>query len=182
MLGALGEKRFDARMRIGRHWVRPRHMARDALEQVFFPEMFDYAFMFVRNPVHRVLSEYRYQSRKSFPRWQAIMGFDRWLAHSLRQAAKDPCYRESHFRPQSDFRVFDCEVFRIEEGLDPLVARLSEVTGAAIPADARHLNRTEAQRITMSRDSLGAILRTYAEDFRAFGYPAGESDYQDLIG
>ena len=181
MLETFGEKRFDARMQIGRHWVRPRHMARETLEQVYFPEMFDYAFMFVRNPIDRALSEYRYQSRKSFPRWQAVMGFDRWLAHSLRQSKADPFYRESHFRPQSEFRVFGCDVFRIEDGLAPLVQKLREVTEADITAAPQHLNRTKAQDIRMSRDSLQAMLCRYAPDFEMFGYPSATSYYAPLL-
>lgn len=181
VLEALGEKRFDDRIRIGRHAVRPRHLPREALERIFLPEMFDYSFMMVRNPVERVLSEYRYQCRKAFPRWQAILGFDRWLALSLARAASDPWYRENHFRPQTDFRVFDCDVFRVEEGLAPLVAKLAEITGMDMPAVTEHRNRTEARDIRMTSRSLDLILRTYRADFEAFGYPSAVQDYHSLL-
>jgi hypothetical protein len=181
MMERLGDKRFDARMQIGRHWVRPRHMARDTLEQVYFPEMFDYAFMLVRNPVARIISEYRYQTRKSFPRWQAMIGFDRWLDHSLRRAASNPFYRESHFRPQTDFRVFGCDVFRIEDGPAQLIEKLKAVTLAEFPPAPQHLNRSEARDIRMSRESLAKIKATYAEDFSAFGYRTAECDYDHLL-
>jgi hypothetical protein len=182
MLEMHAEKRFDARTKIGRQYVRPRHMASKELEKIYFSEMFDYSFMTVRNPIHRVISEYRYQCRKTAPRWQSLLGFDQWLSYSLLRHTINPYYRENHFRKQNDFRAFNCDVFRIEDGLIKFAKKIKEVTGGAINEVPQHLNKTEEEKIYMKRKSLVKILITYKEDFSAFDYPDEEKYYKHLIG
>ena len=181
LLGGLGEVRFDDRVRLGRHWIHPRHLTATSLEKIFVKEMFDYSFMMVRNPVERLLSEFRYQSRKAFPRWQLFLGFDRWLAWSLKRAARHPGYRQNHFRRQVEFRAFECDVFRIEDGLAPLVQKLNAEIDAKLPEEPEHLNPSPRRDLRMSLQSLDLILTTYADDFTAFGYPEDPDHYQHVL-
>ena len=166
-----GDVRFDEKFPLGGRTFRPRHLHAAALEQVFFAGMFDYAFTVVRHPVSRILSEFTYQTRKASPRWQNLLGVDRWLRQSLHRAADNPEYRENHFRPQSDFLAFDCEVFRLEDGMSAVADKLISEVG--LPADAAipTLNKSQpAKTRQLTREQMTLIEKAYAADFANFGY------------
>lgn len=181
MLEACAEKRFDGRIDVHGRNFRPRHLHATALEEVFFPQMIDYAFMVVRNPVHRIISEYRYQKRRGGLRWQRMTGFDAWLRLSLALTRRHPGYRENHFRPQTEFFGFDCEVFRMEDGMDILRDRLVAVTGASgIPAIGTR-NQSPKAPVHLSRHHLRLLFQHYSEDFERFGYAAKAEAYTNLL-
>lgn len=177
-----GEERFDRKMSVYGKTFRPRHLAADVLQQIYFAGMFDYAFAVVRHPTSRIISEFTYQGRKSTPRWQKMLGFDRWLKLSLGRAARDPSYRENHFRPQTDFLAFDCEVFRMEDGMDRVAARLIEVMGLTGEAAMPKLNTSRKRTaFGLTADQSDRIASAYASDFEAFGYdtaPAAEGPHR----
>ena len=170
-LDGQAHRRFDSKINIYGRTIRPRHLHAAILEQIYFHGMFDYVFTVVRNPFSRIISEYSYQTRKSGPRWQRVIGFDRWLRMSLARASRNPSYRENHFRPQSDFVAFDCEVFRIEDGLDALSRSLAEKVGLKSSREIQWLNASEKRRLIQFSDAqTKLILDTYQSDFDTFGY------------
>jgi len=130
--------------------------------------------MIVRDPVEKLLSEYRYQRKKRGLHWQNFLGFDAWLRVSLFIADHNPEYRENHFRPQSDFEVFDCEVFRIEDGFEQLAIRLKEITGLKEVPDVPIHNQSRSEQIRPSAASLKCIASRYKNDFERFGYSVPE--------
>ena len=170
MLEQLGEKRFDERLKVFGRTLRPRHLHAAVLEKLLFLEMLDYSFMIVRDPIEKLLSEYRYQRKKGGLHWQNFIGFDAWLRMSFFLADRFPEYRENHFRPQSDFECFGCEFFRIEDGLEPVADRLKVVAGLAFPPDVPRHNQSKNADIKPSSASLKRIAERYAKDFERFGY------------
>ena len=171
LLGRYSDPRLDGKLRLYGKTFRPRHLHGELIEQLLHPGMVDYAFMVVRNPLSRMISEYFYQRRPgtSGLRWQRYTGFDAWLGYSLWRSAADPGYWENHFRPQSSFECFHCEVFRLEDGLDRISNRLAEITGQPIdPVPA--LNGQPRHPLTVSASAGSHILNRYSSDFDRYGY------------
>lgn len=171
LLGRYSAPRLDGKLRLYGKTFRPRHLHGELLEQILHPGMVDYAFMVVRDPAARMISEYFYQRRPgtSGLRWQRLTSFGAWLDYSLWRSANDPGYWENHFRPQSSFRCFDCEVFRLEDGLAAMTARLSVVTGLPIE-DIPTLNRHPKAHLVPGSRARSRILERYKADFDRFGY------------
>lgn len=163
-------KRFDMPLRIYGRRLRPRHLHAAALQDIFFSGMFDFAFMVARNPISKILSEYSYQRKQAGFHWQNFVGFDRWLDYSLWRRAQDPWFRENHFRPQSEFECFDCEVFRIEDGLDRIIPRISEVSKTKLEGGFKRDNASVKTNVAPAEHSLARILDIYRGDFERYGY------------
>ena len=174
LMSQYSEARLDGKLRIYGKTFRPRHLHGELLEQMIHPGMIDYAFMVVRHPLARLISEYQYQRRPgtSGLRWQRLTGFEAWLDYSLWRSSLDPGYWENHFRPQSSFECFecfDCEVFRLEDGLDAMSHRLSEVTGQPI-GTAPTLNSHPRSHPVLGRSIRAKISRRYGPDLYRYGY------------
>jgi hypothetical protein len=171
-LGVLWPAAFDTPIPLDGQVFAPRHQPARVLQRIYFPEMIDYAFMVVRHPVARLISEYRYQRRHPgmhLSRLRAF-GFDIWLRHALWRAERNPDWRGGHFRPQVDFACFDCEVFRLENGLEQVMQGLGRATGVEIPFATAPKNVSAPRPVSLSQASLDLIARRYAADFERFGY------------
>ena len=149
---------------------RLRHLHAEPLTELYAKGCFDWVFMIVRDPVQKMLSEYRYQRRKSGLHLPNLLSFPVWLRYSLARRRRDPSYRENHFRPQAEFRVFDAEVFRLEDGLDHLETRFCEVTGVANPIRMTRENPSPKRKIDVRPQDVALIRETFARDYQEFGY------------
>ena len=138
------------------------------------PRLPDAAFAVVRDPVARMISEYRYQCRDRLTGragWPLRrLSFSTWLALMLRVAARNPYSHDNHFRPQVAFLPeTGVTVFRLEDGLAPVGAWLCAAAGETCPADAfPHDLKSGAEAVPMlpSRQDLALIAEAYAEDYR----------------
>ncbi|MBV1903028.1 MAG: sulfotransferase family protein [Marinosulfonomonas sp.] len=161
---------FDESMTIYQKKFRPRHLHAEHLKQIYLPDMFDYVFMVVRNPVEKLVSEYRYQRRKSGLHWQSATNFQSWLRYSLWRSSNSPSYRENHFRPQSEFACFNCEIFKLEDGHGQLTKRLAEIAGILPAETVDQLNKSPRKDYLISKQSIDIIHNRYSDDFNNFGY------------
>ncbi|WP_425093904.1 sulfotransferase family 2 domain-containing protein [Tropicimonas sp. S265A] len=146
----------------------------DAL--TLLPRAPDTVFGIVRDPVARIISEYRFQVRfRPQLRWLTRMGFSVWLAALLRAARIDPYICDNHIRPQADFLPPEARVFRLEEGLDTLPGWIAEHCGPpAVGLDMHHSQKAptgQSRPIVPSRYDLRLIKGFYAVDYTRFGYP-----------
>jgi hypothetical protein len=166
----------------------PQHLAATDLGD-FLPEQVDYSFAVVRDPVERMVSEYRFQhgaslaSRLSFSTWLRIVTFG---------VAREPRLYDNHVRPMVDIVPEGAEAFRLEDGFESLVARLDAVTGAtATDLAVEHILKTEGKaNVRVLREDAALIARVYSADYARFGYslpdlatyPAdGMASLRDLI-
>jgi hypothetical protein len=151
---------------------RPKHPTAKVLHQLYVQEMFDHAFMMVRHPVARMVSEYRYQRRRPGLHLSRLrgFGFDIWLQHALWRAARDPDHCAGHFRPQVEYECFNCEVYRHEDGLAPAMAGVTRATGVKLSDDVQPVKVSAFRPVNVSQASLDRIARTYAADFQRYGY------------
>lgn len=155
--------------------VRLRHLHAEPLQELYLPGCFDWCFMIVRHPEQKLISEYRYHRRRGGLRPQNFMSFSVWLRYSFARAHLNPSYRENHFRPQTEFRAFDAEVFRLEDGLSQVEARFGTVTdlGGQLASISRE-NVSPPTPVVVSELDRALINSRYAADYEAFGYdPSG---------
>lgn len=157
----------------------PQHLVwEDALRSL--PRAPDTVFAVVRDPVARMASEYRWQRHarrgSRLSKLLARLPFSVWIRVMLALVRHHPHGFDNHIRPQADFIPDGARVFRLEDGLDPVLRWLAHETGLqqdiavphAIPSGAR------AQRIRPVDKARIAAL--HAADYTRFGYERPSSD------
>lgn len=196
---ALLDRGFEARRRAGGTALKvsPQHLpgaeAAALIPAVASGEAFRFAV--ARDPLRRALSEHRFQFHGMAredpadrpPPWRARfarLGLTAWLALSLAATRADPSYLDGHLRPQVDFLPPDpppgpgggapCEIFRLEDGLEAVGARLDALFGPAPDGAAGMSHALKAGRrappAPPSRADLAMILRAFRADYERFGY------------
>lgn len=146
-----------------------RHFHGSLLTDLFPDTVFDWSFMMVRHPLERILSQYRYQTRKPSPVWNQVP-FSIWLRYILMRRRINPYYRDNHFRPQHEFEAFGAEVFRLEDGLTAPLERLSQLTGVDETDDVAWSNKTAPKDVKVTSADRELIYNVYKEDFLRYGY------------
>ncbi len=133
------------------------------------PREIDLCFAVVRNPLKRMLSEYRWQHGIS---WASRMSFSTWLRIVIYAAGLDSRVYENHIRPQSEMVPDDAEVFRLEDGFEMMIQCLDTVVGTTSPeiTMGHLLKRRSNAPITVTREDADLIVKFYASDYTRFGY------------
>lgn len=163
------------------------HLAAIDIAELVPPHL-DLSFAVVRDPLSRMMSEYRYQTGVSR---MSRFGFSTWLKIMLAAVRAEPRLYENHIRPQSDLVPDDAEVFKLEDGFDAMIARIDAATGTQTPElTVPHINTRKKEPIQLSRDDIRLIRDYYAPDYDRFDYPkpdpqdypvGGSAPWQDLV-
>lgn len=135
-------------------------------------------FTMVRDPLSRLVSEYRWQSGAS---WMSRMSFSTWLRVMVGCVRIDARAYRNHIRPQTDLVPEDVEVFRFEDGFDAIIARIDEVTGISRPdLSMGHFKDRRGRRAEpeIFREDVDLVRRFYTQDYNRFGY--SEPDVSNL--
>jgi hypothetical protein len=134
----------------------------------FLPHNLTYSFTMVRDPVTRLMSEYRYQKNVSR---MSRLGFSTWLRIMIHAVRAEPRLYENHIRPQSDLVPEGADIFRLEDGFDDMIAKLDKITDSSAPdITVGHLNIRKRAEITLSQQDVALISEFYAPDYERFGY------------
>lgn len=178
------EERFGSLELLGPTSVRgvsPQHWTWPEAEAAFAPEEIVYSFAVVRHPVSRFVSEFNMrmaQVNPPFPREIGLSDFARWVESRL---GKFPSLLDNHLRPQTDFLGPDTRIFRLEDGLDSVLAWLDSHFPGADPAVglAHERHRPDAtadlfEEVEQGLDQhvIARLQRIYARDFARLGYEA----------
>lgn len=159
------------------HWVRrcsPQHMHAQLLREVIDLSRVDLIFMVVRDPIARFRSEYA--MRQTAPGHTDAASVEAWADRIFARYATDPYAVDNHIRPQHEFYLDGCEVFRLEDGLDTMLAELNRRHELGLPDTVDRRMRSADRGGVSSRDveisaRLEEVLRdVYAEDFDRFRY------------
>ena len=159
----------------------PQHVLHGDFASLVPEEWIASSFAVVRHPLKRLVSSFLFQAEKegTVP---AGWGIDEWVDAFLASAVSDPFQYDNHLRPQSALVPGQATVFRLEEGLAPLVAHLDRIAGNREgPREIAHVNeardrRGGARNTTPSRETLDKVTAYYAVDFRRFGYDPDSVD------
>lgn len=125
--------------------------------------------MVVRHPVERLVSEYKYQTRKT-PWLRKSWFFSVWLRYALARRKLNPYYRDNHFRPQVEFEGFAAEVFHFEDGLDRCIASIDQKLGVAPGHELVWRKRSTPGKMDVSKNDIELIRAVYRADFDRYGY------------
>lgn len=157
----------------------PQHIP-DVIRSDLLPDtLFDALFATVRHPADRIRSVYMFQSvvENAQP---LKLRFDLWVDGIARALATDPYALHGHLRPMSDFVPTAAQVFKIEDGLAPIIPWLDGVSNThSEPREFGAFNVTESRmknaglpmnRPDLSLPVLKKIREIYAQDYDRFGY------------
>ncbi|MEP3299384.1 MAG: sulfotransferase family 2 domain-containing protein [Pseudoruegeria sp.] len=164
-------------------WSRssPQHIDVEALDVVLPSSFYKYQFATVRHPVARLRSVFLFQRD-----WTKVISprrlFSQWLEQIPEQHEKNPFIFDNHTRPMSHLVPQTATTFKLELGLDPVVAWLDSICGNTnAPRSIEKTNDIETLQ-SMSNPSLprrapeitqadvAFIADYYKSDFDRFGY------------
>ena len=161
----------------------PQHVESAAFDRIIPRPWIAHRFAIVRHPQARILSVFRFQ-RDIEGRIPPRLGFLDWITRIAASLAERPFQFDNHARPATDLVPTDAEVFRLEDGLTPVIDWLDQIEGAKrgprdiAPANVLekvrdHLGRKALPEPQVCEESQEAIARIYAADFARFGYLPG---------
>jgi hypothetical protein len=143
------------------------HLSAADLENLLPPDL-NHSFAVVRDPVDRLISEYRFQSDYSRT---SKLSFSTWLRIMLNCARLDSRVYENHIRPQADLIPQGAEIFHFENGLGQIIPWLDGITKTKAPdIEIAHLLKRARQPIAPSKQDIQLIQAFYAGDYARFAY------------
>jgi len=158
----------------------PQHLPVSALERLFPRGFFACCFAVVRDPVDRLRSAFQVQ-RDLIGRIPGKTSFGAWLDTVEEAHLSKPWYLDNHARPMCDLVPGDATVFRLEDGLDPVVAWLDRQAGNS--DGPRHIGSRNTRdeifagraqpvppRPPVRKADRQRVARIFAGDYARFGY------------
>lgn len=148
----------------------PQHFHRAIIGEMFEVGKFDFVFMTVRHPLSRLISEFRMRVGDS-----EKTEFGRWFSGVMEAYVKDTYLLDNHIRPQHEFWIPDCAVYKQEDSYgSSWVERLGKDAGFKFEVkDVKFELMSRGQRPGedyCSPQTLKKIGQFYREDFDLFGY------------
>ena len=153
----------------------PQHWHGALLSELFRLDRFEARFLVVRDPIARFRSEYVMRNTAD-PRTDAA-SVEAWAERALKRYAANPYVHDNHLRPQSEFLVEDCEVYRLEDGLEAAVADLNTRfdlgLGPQVPRSFHSEKRAgvSSSDVEISPGLAERLADFYRSDYDRFGYP-----------
>lgn len=144
------------------------HFHADLLVAMFAPDFFDYTFMIVRHPLERMKSEYRHS--RALGRLDTRLNFEHWVRLMFGLAAFAPNLRNNHFRPQSQFKCFNAEVFKLEDGMEHILASVCTRLGIPAPGKVPHERKMTDSAFEVTPAAIAKVRAIYDADYRMFAY------------
>ncbi len=165
-----------------RRWTRssPQHVDAEAISVLFPDGFFDASFAVVRSPVARIVSAFRFQ-RDIEGTVGADVSLAGWLEKVHRKRNTSPWQFDNHTRTMDEIVPQGARCFRLEDGLDAVVAWLQDLAGPGhdLPLQIEPRNvldkRLEfegkpVRPVVPNQEELALIAKHYAADYTRFGY------------
>jgi len=139
------------------------------IKHLFRLEEISFIFMTVRDPVKRAISEYRMRAN--------IVGspdsLKNWFQGISRAYLSDNFIAENHIRPQSEFWLPTCDIYRQENGFKGLTERIEERVNMKLQyRDIPFHGQSEKAAPAFADDeqAVPLIRQFYSDDYLKFGY------------
>jgi hypothetical protein len=157
------------------HRVSPQHYHAALLEQTLRLDRFDAIFLVTREPLARFRSEYAMRNKRKDGAGSAEH-VEAWTRRVLGRARRDPCVLDNHLRPQHEFLVPGAQVFRLEDGMDSIVAAVNGAWDLGLSNDIpQHLSsggdgRISSRDVEVSGAVAASVREFYRRDHELLGY------------
>lgn len=164
--------------------IPPQHFHRDMLDCLFDDPFFDHSFAVLRDPLARLISEFRWRARVPDPKYaryglrdlsgrgkflirgkKHFLTFDEWVALLFKRYPKDTFLYSNHLRPQHEFLRGDETLFAFEDGLEPVFSWLDTVTGTPPAPRPAHHKKAAFPHPEISEATREAVRAFYREDY-----------------
>lgn len=172
-------------------WARttPQHIDA-ATRALLVPDAFcDAGFAVLRDPVNRMVSEFRYRATRCLkspaavhnisssapmqvelgPSEYACLSFDAWVDTVFERFHSDPFICDNHIRPQSDFLNDGLHLFLLEEGLEKVMRWIDEFTQTAPSCADLDRNQSLVPNIEVCESTKWKIENFYRHDLLRIG-------------
>lgn len=152
----------------------PQHYHAAMLDELLDLERLDLAFMVTRDPLARLRSEYVMRNSADLKVDEGSV--ERWTRRVLSEYQGDPFLLDNHLRPQHEFQLPGATTYRLEDGLNAVVADLNTTydlgLDTTVPHSFRSTRRTGVSSTAVEVSPAAASLITdfYRNDFERFGY------------
>ncbi len=122
---------------------------------------FDASFAVLRDPVARMVSEYRYRR----DRYEGQRAFPDWVRAAFDAYGRDEYVYDNHIRPQAEFLRQGMVLFRLEAGMQAVCDWIDRETGT--PAATRDIweKKSTSNKITVPDDLRDEINTFYKADY-----------------
>lgn len=139
--------------------------------------VWDWVFTVVRNPYQRLESEYSYRKGLSLTE----LGFNDWVLQVLCHANENPFYLDNHLRPMHEFIDERVEIFKYENGLDPVVEKARKHLGLNEAEPLDRVNQSKRDKVKWRTKTIRAVNTFYRLDFERFEYPMNVGVSKSLV-
>ena len=163
------DRRFRRR---NKSWTRtsPQHMTVEAMRGLFPDGFFDHVLAVVRHPEDRAVSAFLFQ-RDVERSLAADMPFGQFLAKLAEPKFREQPAFDNHFLPQSSLVPEGATVFRLEDGIAPVLKHIDALAGVDhLPGKLPHKLKGASPRVEVTEADRELLMQIYGEDFQRFGY------------
>lgn len=152
----------------------PNHVPLMALDRLIPEDWFASSFATVRHPLRRAISTFFFW-RDTMKQVPLSAEFNDWFRTAAGQIDSAPFSHGGHLMPQVMLVPQAARVFRLEDGLEPVIPYLDALADNSdgpreIPSRNVGRWRTEEAHPTPTVETLDLVARIYAADFERFGY------------
>lgn len=162
--------------------VTAQHYHRDLYLPKLAETHVDAWFAVLRDPVDRLVSEYRFRLRRRagghaldpriwFGRWPVKVGrrhlrltFTEWVDVVFSAYARDPYVNDNHIRPQADFVCEGMRLFAFERGLEQVFRWIDAQTDGTPSEGLYESKRSSGLRPVVPVELRRRVLEFYCED------------------
>ncbi len=152
----------------------PQHLMYSYIVEHLAGHRFDYVFSIVRDPLDRMISEYKFLKMKERDHGiRCCEPFDEWVEGLGHRISSDRWSGDNHWRPQHEFLDPLVETFRFEDSMERIASAIGEKIGIDITQlqVPREMHGDDfADCVTVTERSVSIIEDVYASDYERLGY------------
>jgi len=150
----------------------PQHLTLNDFNVLFGDGFFDLIFAVVRNPYHRLISEYLFRTADQLKTFKKRVDFSDWLMLNLKEAKTNKHHLDNHLRPQTDFIDAQMKIFKYENGLEEVIKYLKKELKIRTGKKLSKLNKSNGKKtMSWSVEALNSSNQFFKNDFEQLKYP-----------
>ncbi|MCK8066921.1 sulfotransferase family 2 domain-containing protein [Cobetia sp. 1CM21F] len=124
-----------------------------------------YSFTIVRDPLSRILSEYRFRGMP-----EKNISFDVFVRAAFMLYKLNKYCFDNHIRPQHEFISDGIKVYKYEDGVNSILLSLEAKGIVKIPEIIPHKYKSKSEQLCLTSDTLKRVYDFYDKDYNLFNY------------